>query len=173
MRDEARGMARGWRRITAGCLTLAALAAVQVDGQILLDRVLARVNGMSVTLSDVRGALAMGLVVARPDEAEFATEQWIQRLLLLLEVERFPPPEPLPAAIDEEEARMRASMGPSVATLAVQTGLDERQIRQSARDTLRIKAYLDQRFGGSAQDTIDQWMTDLRGRADVVLTPSP
>ncbi|MEQ1761127.1 MAG: hypothetical protein ABL986_22695 [Vicinamibacterales bacterium] len=161
------------RRLAAGCLTVAVLVSMRVDAQILLDRVLARVNGASVTLSDVRAARAMGLVMAGPDETDFAAEQWIQRLLLLLEVERFPPPEPAAAAVDQEEARMRAQMGPTVATLAAQTGLDERQIRQSARDTLRIRAYLDQRFGGSAQDTIDQWMTDLRRRADVVLTPIP
>ena len=182
--------------------------------QVLIDRVLARVNGTPVTLSDVRAALGMGLVVAREDELDLATEQWIQRQLLLLEVERFPPPEPALAVVEQEEARIRSRMGPSAGALAAQTGLDERQVRQSARDTVRIRGYLDQRFGETVQvsdeetrayyaahaaefvrdgvvvpfeeaepevrqraslvrrqATIDQWMADLRQRADVVTSP--
>lgn len=126
-------------------------ATAPASAQVLLDRVLARVSGGVVTLSDVRAGLGMGLVVAREDEMALATEQWIQRQLLLLEVERFPPPEPEAAAVDEEEGRIRTRIGPSFAALAARTGLDDRRVRQSARDTLRIKAYLDQRFGVTVQ----------------------
>lgn len=182
--------------------------------QVLIDRVLARISGDPLTLSDVRAALAMGLVVARSDEMALATEQLIQRRLLLAEVERFPPPEPAAAAIDQEEARIRARLGSIGVRPASDTGIDERQIRQNARDTLRIRAYLDQRFGTGFQvddqearayyaanpgeftrdgvvapfeaveadvrqraaaarreTTIDQWMADLRQRADVTVNP--
>jgi hypothetical protein len=121
------------------------------EGQILLDRVLARVNGTPVTLSDVRAGLGMGLVVAGEGEMALATEQWVQRQLLLTEVERFPPPEPPSAAVDREEALVRSRIGSSLAVLAAQTGLDDRRIRTAARDTLRIRAYLEQRFGLTAQ----------------------
>lgn len=121
-----------------------------VAGQVLIDRVLARVNGMPVTLTDVRAGLGLGLVVAREDEMDLATEQWIQRQLLLLEVERFPPPEPAEVVIAQEVERMMARVG-SLAALAARTGVDDRQVRQSARDTLRIRAYLDQRFGAGLQ----------------------
>lgn len=204
---------RQWLWRALACVAFA-LACSGVDAQVLLDRVLARVSGVPVTLTEVRAALGMGLIVAGPDEMALATEQWIQRRLLLLEVERFPPPEPSPQDIDAEEARIRQRIGTSLATLTAQTGLDERQLRQSARDTLRIRAYLDQRFGEAVQvsdedvrayysahpdefrvngqvppfeavetaararasesrrqTTIDQWISDLRARADVSLTP--
>jgi len=186
--------------------------AAAADAQVLLDRVLARVNGALVTLSDVRGGRSMGLVVAREDEMELALEQWVQRTLLLQEVERFPPPEPEAAVVDGDEARLRSRIGSSLEALRAQTGLDDRDIRQAARDTARIRAYLDQRFGATVQvsdeevrayysahpdeftrngglvpfeqvedsarelasaarrqTTIEQWLTDLRQRADVVL----
>src|SRR5262245_6147302 len=107
--------ANGWRvvwtrrrRILAiSVLAGFVLIAPRANAQVLLDRVVARVNDMSVTLSDVRAAVGLGLVVAKSDEMAFATEQWIQRRLLLLEVDRFPPPEPASMAIDQEEARLR------------------------------------------------------------------
>lgn len=193
-------------------LMLALAAAQPAQSQRLLDRVLARVNDVPVTLSDVRAALGMGLIVAREDELDLATEQLVQRTLLLIEVDRFPPPEPPEQAVDDEEARLRGVIGASLTALREGTGLDERQIRQSARDTLRIRAYLDQRFGdivqvgddevrayyaahpdeftragvlvpfdlveadarqraadARRQGTIDQWITDLRQRADVIV----
>jgi len=201
--------------LRSACLTALIASVAIVDAQVLLDRVLARVNGTPVTLSDLRAGLAMGLVVAREGELALATEQWVQRQLLLVEVERFPPPEPEAAAIDQEDVRIRSRIGPAFAALAAQTGLDDRLIRQSARDTLRIRAYLDQRFGVTVQvsdeearayyaahtdefrregavvpfeqaetairqlasaarrqATIDQWMGDLRQRADVVVNPA-
>jgi hypothetical protein len=196
--------------MAAACLVALASGA---SAQVLLDRVVARVNGIAVTLSDVRAALMMGAVVAADNELPLAIEQTVQRQLLLAEVERFPPPEPSAAAIDQEEARIRSRLGASFPGNAAQTGVDERRVRQTARDTLRIRAYLDQRFGVDfqvsdaearafyaanatlfardgivpsfelvesdvrqraaairRQTTIDQWMTDLRQRADVVLT---
>jgi hypothetical protein len=138
--------------------------------QTLVDRVVARVGGTPVTLSDVRGGAALGLIPAREDDLPLATELWIQRLLLLAEVERFPPPEPAAAVIDQEVARMRQT--PSV-TAALRTGgVDERRLRAAARDTLRIRGYLDQRFGATrTPEAFETWMTDLRQRADVVLVP--
>jgi hypothetical protein len=93
-------------------------------------------------------------------------------------------------------------------------GLDEERLRDLARETLRIQAYVDQRFGTSVQVSEDdvrryydahpqefmrdgmpipfaeaelaarrlasderlrasvtQWLTDLRARAEVVVTP--
>jgi hypothetical protein len=208
---------RGGRSLLLGSAGAAALCwcltAGTAGAQVLLDRVLALVNGSPVTLSDVQAGLGLGLIVAGQDEIALATEQWIQRQLLLSEVERFPPPEPEVAAIDAEEARIRRSIQPSLAVLSASTGLDERQVRQSARDNLRIRAYLDQRFGAMVQvndeearayytghpdefmrngslapfdeveaevrqraaavrrqDTIEQWMADLRQRADVIVT---
>lgn len=190
------------------------LGASSVSSQVLLDRVVARVGGIPVTLSDVRAGIGMGLIVAPEGDLDLAVEQWIQRMLLLQEVERFPPPEPDEAAVDLEEARIRMRIGSGFASLAQRTGLDDRQIRQQARGTLRVRAYLGQRFGDAVQvsdeevrayyeahpeefrrdgaiapfaqveasvrqaasaarlqGTIEQWMGELRQRAEVILTP--
>jgi hypothetical protein len=144
----ARRRLRSAAAIVAGAVVIA--GAVVLPAQVLLDRVLARVNGVPVTLSDVRGALQMGLIVAEPGDLELATEQWVQRQLLLLEVERFPPPEPAAMDVDREVARLRSRPG-AAPPQGTPAGVDERQLRQGARDTLRIRAYLDQRFGESVQ----------------------
>ena len=95
------------RTVHALILSAAFLCASAGGAQVLIDRVLARVDGAPVTLSDVRAALAMGLIVAGRNEMALATEQWVQRQLLLAEVERFPPPEPPTATIDPEVDRIR------------------------------------------------------------------
>lgn len=141
-----RGPVRGWLAF-ALVFTLVA----EAEPQVLIDRVLARVGSVPITLSAVRAGLGMGLIVAPDDDLPLATEQLVQRTLLQLEVERFPPPEPEVAAIAQEEARIRARIGPSLPTLMARTGLEEREIGQAARDTLRIRAYLDQRFGVTVQ----------------------
>src|SRR5687767_4219648 len=119
----------------------------------LLDRVVARVNGTAITLTDVNAAIALGLVeVTRPDDAQAAaTRQLVERQLILSEVERFAPPEPEAAAIDREVAAMKARPGPRLEALMQTTGVDEDRIRELARDNLRIQAYLDQRFGTNVQ----------------------
>jgi hypothetical protein len=55
------------------------------------------------------------------------------------------------------------------------TGIDEEKVREMARDTLRIEAYVRQRFGANAtlqQADVRQWLRDVRGRAAVAeVTP--
>jgi hypothetical protein len=124
-----------------------------VDGQQLLDRVVARVGGLAITQTDVEAALGLGLVDAPPGEDAIAsgTRQLIDRQLLLTEVSRFPPPEPSPAAIAELVVKMKARAGARYGSLVQRTGLDDQRLRGLARDTLRIQAYVDQRFGTTAQ----------------------
>ena len=118
----------------------------------LLDRVVARVGGSAITQSDVEAALRLGLIEAEgKDVLAQATERTIDRRLILAEVARFPPPEPSDAAISEQVAKMKARAGAGYASLLQGTGLDEQRVRDLARDTLRIQAYLDHRFGASAQ----------------------
>ncbi|MGE0446501.1 MAG: hypothetical protein AB7P99_14840 [Vicinamibacterales bacterium] len=118
-----------------------------VAAQQLLDRVLAVVEGTPVTLSDVRAMQGLGIVDAADDAG--ALEQAIDRQLLLYEVQRFPPPEPPAAAIDAEAAALLAR--PGLPALMRETGLDERRVREMARERLRIRGYLEQRFGTSVQ----------------------
>jgi hypothetical protein len=122
--------------------------------QQLLDRIAATVNGTVITLTDVQAARALGVVNA-PDDAA-AVQPMIDRQLSLIEVARFPPAEPDKAAVDAEVARERAAAGAALPSIMQATGLDDTGIRAMARDTLRIRAYLDQRFGTAGQVTDDE-----------------
>jgi hypothetical protein len=121
--------------------------------QQLLDRVVARVGATVITQTDVDAALALGIAEPAPGEDRIAggTRQLIDRQLLLAEVARFPPPEPSAADIDAIVARMRARAGADFEAAMKRTGRDAQRIRELARDTLRIQAYIDQRFGATAQ----------------------
>lgn len=194
-------------------LALVTTAAALPAGQTLLDRVVARVNGTVILLSDVRAAVIFGLVEG-PAESELAVEETVQRALLVEEVNRFPPPEPAAEAVAAELERLRARAGTSLDDVERGTGLSADNIRLLARDRLRIQGYIDQRFGVTVpltdeqvleyyrahpeefttngqltpferaqglareragleqrQRTINQWLRDLRARADVSLPP--
>jgi hypothetical protein len=112
----------------------------------LLDQVVARVNGAAITQTDVNAAIGLGVV-----EPAAAVQQLVDRHLTLVEVARFPPDAPSDAAIDQLVATMKAHAGAGYDALLQRNGLDERRVRDMARDTLRIQAYVDQRFGSSAQ----------------------
>ena len=130
-----------------------------ISTQQVLDRVLARVNGQPITLSDGRAALGLGLVQVPPgsDPIAAATEQLIERQLLLGEVARFAPPEPDEAAVAREKASItRPASGADLETLMKSTGLDDERIAEIARDNLRIEAYLNQRFGVTVQASQDE-----------------
>ena len=139
------------------CAWLSPLSAQQ-----LLDRVIARVNGSPITLTDLAIATALGVVgdPAAPDAAASPDQQLIDRAIMMAEVARFPPPEPPPAEIDKQVATYRAHVGGRLADLMRSTGLDDERLRQIARDTVRLQAYLGQRFGTSAivpEDDVRQY----------------
>ena len=203
----------------ARCLQLALLVSnfgIAVHAQQLIDRVLARVGMNAVTMTDVRIALELGLVQASDDNRQAgALERTIDRQLQLNEVARFSPPEPPAAVVAEEVASMKMRAGPGLNALMTSTGLDEARLQQLARETLRTRAYIAQRFGTTVQvtedearkyyeehpaeftrdgvrmpfedaeplarqrasaerlrATIDQWIRDLRMRAEVVIVGS-
>ena len=125
-------------------LTAAARAEV-------IDRVLAVVAGDLILQSDVNAARDLGLVPAAPDAADPTRDvlaRLIDRALILAEVERFAPPEPDAAAVDRELAAVRARFASPQAYAAAlaRAGLDERHVRETLRQDLRMAAYLSQRF---------------------------
>lgn len=128
-----------------------------LGAQQLLDRIVARVDGNAITLTDVKAAIALGIagMSAAVGEAA-ATELLIDRQLMLAEVERFAPPEPSPSAIAVETEVMTARVDGNLGMLTRETGVDEARIREIARDTLRIQGYLNQRFGTAMQLTEDE-----------------
>jgi hypothetical protein len=126
-----------------------------------LDRVLAVVEGTPITLTAVRAAMGLGIADAASEQD--ALEHVIDRQLLLHKVQRFPPPEPPAAEVDAEAARLRAR--PGVQALMQSTGIDDRRIREIARETLRIRGYLEQRFGTTVQVSdveVDRYYRDHR-----------
>lgn len=129
-----------------------------VPAQRLLDRIVARVDGYAITLTDVKAAIALGAIElpAADDGDTAAVQQMIDRQLVLAEVARFSPPEPAPAALDAEVARMKGRAALQLANVLEATGVDEARIREMARDTLRIAGYLNQRFGTSMQVSTEE-----------------
>jgi len=190
------------------------LSLSPASAQQLLDRVLARIDGAPLTLTDVQAAIGLGVVQVPPgaDAMAAGTQLMIDRQLELTEVQRFPPPEPDATPVAREAARLKMNAGARLAALMQSTGLTEQRISDIARDNLRIAAYLDQRFGTVVQvsdedvatyyrtheaeftrggdtipfeeaeptarqrvsnerrrATVEQWIRDLRSRADVAI----
>jgi hypothetical protein len=148
-----------------GCL----LAAPSAAAQELLDRVVARVGSVTIMQSDVNAAVGLGLVTVPPDDrsGDAAVQQLIDRELALAEVNRFVPPEPATDSVDAEVARLRARAGTGLELLMRQTGLDDARLRELARDTLRIQAYLAQRFGNTVQVSDNDVVEFYRANPDV------
>jgi len=138
----------------------------------LVDRTLAIVAGRTVTLSDARTALALGLVEGAAVDAD-VVQRLVDRELMLREVDRYDPLEPTVERIDERLAAARAVAGgeDGLARVLRDGGFAERRLRAWIRDDLRVEAYLQQRFAMDErrQDLIADWMSDLRRRTPVTL----
>ena len=130
--------------LSIGCVAMVA----GVGGQKVIDRVVARVADKPITLTDVRAARALGIVDAPAGSAgdTEALTKMIERQLALLELTRFPLPDPKAEEVDDEVARMTAVAGPQLAEIRKVNGIDDRRLREFARDTLRIRSYLTERF---------------------------
>jgi hypothetical protein len=129
----------------------------------VIDRVLASVDGRLITLSDVRVTQALGLL---PDAqtVDQQLEQWIDRLLVLQEVDRFAPAEPPADEIASATASTLASLGAPEAASArlAALGVNQEWVRQWVRDDLRILAYRAERFAAAAQPTGEELENYLR-----------
>jgi hypothetical protein len=147
-----------------------------------IDRVLAVVSGQLITLTDVMAARDLGLQTGDggSDPVRVILTKLIDRELVLSEVERYAPPEPTADAVDREVQRVRARLASPQAFDAAlaRSGIDEKHLRETLRQDLRMAAYMNQRFTASddrRRAAIDEWMASLRRRADVIdlyLTPA-
>jgi hypothetical protein len=158
------------------CLLTSAfcLSAGSVSGEVI-DRVLAVVSGRLITLSDVNAAYDLGLVKPHDsgDRVRDVLSQLIDRELQLAEVDRYTPPEPSAADIDREVETVRSRFPSPEALEAVlaRSGIDLAHLRETIRENLRIRGYLDQRFSVSEErrgQVVDDWIAGLRRRADIV-----
>ena len=141
----------------------------------VIDRVLAVVGGQLITLSDVTAARDLRLVPPEttPDPIRGTLSKLIDRELVLAEVERYAPPEPTAEAVDIEVRRVRARFeSPEAFEAALKrSGIDEVHLRETLRQDLRIRAYLDQRFSAlldRRDAALDEWIAGLRRRGEVV-----
>ena len=80
-------------------------------------------------LTDVQGAVGLGIIQATSANDPQALSQMIDRELMLTEVTRFPPAEPTSAAIDQQVQTMRMHAGPNLDALMHSTGLDETRLQ--------------------------------------------
>jgi hypothetical protein len=154
---------------------IAALATPAVARAEILDRVLAVVAGRLIMLSDVTVSRDLRLVPppAGGDPVRDVLTKLIDRELVLAEVDRYAPPEPTADAVDREVQRVRARFASQLELdeALARSGSDEKHLRETLRQDLRIRAYLDQRFAAAADrrpTVVDEWMAGLRRRGDVL-----
>jgi hypothetical protein len=154
---------------------LLTLHQAPVASESVIDRIMAVVDGQTITLSDVNAAIEFRLVqppAGTADPLGFVLDRLIERTLMLAEVERFQPPEPDPIEITIrlDAIESRAGKAAFEKTLSV-TGTTRDQLRRFLRDDLRMTTYLNQRFGDAAErpTAVATWAAELRRRADVTV----
>ena len=155
-------------------LLLASLAAMRLHAE-TIDRVLAVVAGQLITLTDVTAAIDLGLQTAdgAADPVRAVLNKLIDRELVLAEVDRYAPPEPGAGAVDlaVERVRQRFATTAAFSAALARSGIDEAHLRETLRQDLRMRAYLDQRFSAASDrrtTVVDEWMAGLRRRGGVI-----
>jgi hypothetical protein len=156
-----------------GTVVLALMLAVQQPE--IIDRTLAIVSGRTVTLSDARTALALGLVEGSTVDVALI-QRLVDRELMLREADRYQPPEPSPELLQTAltAATRRAGGEDALSRVLAAGGFSLDRLRSWVRDDLRVAAYLQQRFPADDRrpDQIADWVSDLRRRAQItVLEP--
>lgn len=125
----------------------------------VIDRILATVGGGLVLQSDAVAAVRLGFVEvpAQRDPLQWTMDRLIERRLMLIEVDRYGPPEPALAEIDRRIHAIdeRIGSGKRLDEIMRETGLTVDQLRVYVRDDLRIDDYIQQRFGATFQPTED------------------
>jgi hypothetical protein len=128
------------------------------NGQVI-DRILATVGGALVLQSDAVAMMRLGAIQVPEgrNPLQWAMDRLIERRLMLIEVDRYGPPEPDRAEIDRRMQALdeRIGSGERLDAILRETGLTVEQLRLHVRDELRIQAYIQQRFGATFQPTED------------------
>lgn len=138
-------------------LILGGLAPVRGE---VIDRILAVVSGGLVLQTDAEAAIRLGLVPlpGGTDRIQGALDRLIERRLMLIEVDRYGPPEPSLADIDVvvREIDRRVGSGERMDQILRESGMAVDQLRLWVRDDIRIRSYLQQRFGSQLAPTEDE-----------------
>jgi hypothetical protein len=142
--------------ILAVVLSLCASAPGRAE---VIDRIMAVVDTQIITLSDTRAAVRFALVPpdVSTDPLAAALQRLIDRRLMIAEVDRYAPPEPPPAQVDAAVAAIEGRFQDALAMEIVlnQTAMSREELRRFVRDSLRIDAYLQQRFASVVQASDD------------------
>jgi len=106
--------------------------------------------------------LGMAPSSAGPDLMAVPLDALIERRLVLEEVDRYAPPDPVDADVDRRLAEIRARAGSAFDVILRESGISVEQLRRQVRDDLRIDAYLLQRFGAMqpSDDEVQQYYRD-------------
>jgi hypothetical protein len=144
------------KRIVITALVLVG-CALQVRAEVL-DRILATVGGTLILQSDAVAAVRLRLLqvpTGQSDPLQWALDRLVERRLMLLEVDRYGPPEPDRVEIDAQMAEIdrRFTAGQQLDAILREVGLSVGQLRVHVRDELRLDAYLKQRFASTFQAT--------------------
>jgi hypothetical protein len=160
--------------VISAVLTAIVVVVAPVHTEVI-DRVLAVVAGQLITLTDVKAAIDLRLQATdgAADPVRAVLTKLIDRELVLAEVERYAPSEPTAESVDREVERVRARFESQEALEAAlaRSGIDDKHLRETLRQDLRIRAYLDQRFTAASdrrQAVLDDWMAGLRRRGEVM-----
>jgi hypothetical protein len=147
-------------------LSAAALHAQAPQNGQVIDRILATVGGTLVLQSDAVALMRLGVLQppAGRDPLQWAMDRLIERRLMLIEVDRYGPPEPDRAEIDRRMQALdeRIGSGDRLDAILRETGLTVEQLRLHVRDELRLQAYIQQRFGATFQPTEDDILNYYR-----------
>jgi hypothetical protein len=162
------------RRLTVA-LALVAVSLAAAAWQVTVDRVLRRINGEIITLSDVRQARTLklyGSALGSGDASDAAILRELEnRVLVLAEVARAALPDPTGAERAARRAAWERSLGAGAdaAALLERHGLTSAGLDDWCRNDLRIDRYLTERFKAVAEPdrarAIGQWIDGLRARA--------
>jgi hypothetical protein len=161
----------GFSACAVAALCIALTVALHAE---TIDRVLAVVAGQIITLSEVTAARDLRLETAdgAADPIRALLSKLIDRELILAEVERYAPAEPTPDAVEREMARVRARFASpqELGEALARSGIDDSYLRETLRQNLRIRAYLEQRFAAADRrpQLIEEWVAGLRRRADII-----
>ena len=138
------------RVLAAVVMVIAAATGMRAE---VIDRILATVGGALILQSDAVAAARFGFVAlpAQGNPLQFTLDRLIERRLMLIEVDRYAPPEPPRALLDErmQQLDQRIGSGERLDAILRETGFTLEQLRLYVRDDLRIEGYVQQRFGAA------------------------
>ncbi len=155
MLDAARHLRHVYQR--AFCVLLFLVLTTGSAKQDLIDKVVATVDRQIIMLSDVRAVTELGVLVMGSNEGSETQviSRLVNRVLILVEVDRFLVSEPLQPEIQRriDELKEHHSTGKSFETAWKSVGMTEERLYRLIRNDLRIDSYLRQRFTSTAEPT--------------------